>query len=195
MHRQFSRLLFILLCIVLTFDTYAQNEAPGHALNGEFFKEWLVLGPFLPNNLDEDFLFNVGGEINIDAKEGDAVVTAQGDTLRWKRFCTNHSNIDLLDAIGPYENATAYAFCDINVDVDCQSQILVGIDDGVGVWINGKKVFNHPVTRWLFLDNDAFEADLKKGINRCLVKVSQGVLGWSFAMRAFPAYESISAIP
>ncbi|MBI1929598.1 hypothetical protein HYR99_35795, partial [Candidatus Poribacteria bacterium] len=62
----------LLFCLIVSV-TYAQNSVPTHPVDGEYIKEWLVLGPFFPNNLDTDFLSNVGGEANVNPKEGDTV--------------------------------------------------------------------------------------------------------------------------
>ena len=122
----------------------AQNEVPIHAVDGEYIKEWLVLGPFFPDDLEKDFLVDGGGEANIEPKEGDTFATAQGDTLTWKRYRTNRSFVDLLNVVGNYEHATAYAFCILKSNVEGKNQILLGSDDGVAVWINGKRAHYNP---------------------------------------------------
>lgn len=53
---------------------HAQNEVPVHPVDGEYITEWLVLGPFFPDDLEKDFLVDVGGEANIEPKEGDTVL-------------------------------------------------------------------------------------------------------------------------
>jgi len=39
-------------------------KSPIHQLDGEYIREWLVLGPFFPDDLKRDFLANAGGEAN-----------------------------------------------------------------------------------------------------------------------------------
>jgi len=174
---------------------HAQNDVPIHTVDGEYISEWLVLGPFFPNDLDKDFLVDVGGEANIKPKDGETVVIAQGDTLTWKLHQTNRHIVDLLNVVGDYDYATAYAFCILKRNVVGKNQILLGSDDGVAVWINGKRDHYNPVSRSLFLDHDVFEADLKEGTNRCLVKVSQEIGNWSFAMRTFPRNKPVLVTP
>jgi serine phosphatase RsbU (regulator of sigma subunit) len=175
--------------------SYAQIGIPAHQVDGEYLTEWLVLGPFFPNNLDKDFLVDVGGEENIEPKEGDTVLTIEGDTLTWKRHQTQQPIIDLLKVVGNYQNATAYAFCTLKSEVDGETQILLGSDDGVAVWINGEQAHYNPTDRPLYIDHDIFKADLKKGTNRCLIKVSQGTLDWSYVIRALPHSRPVLAIP
>ena len=96
---------------------------------GKYIKEWLVLGPFFRDDLEKDFLVDSGGEANIEPIEGETVVTAQGDTLTWKRYQTNGSSVDLLNVVGNYEHATAYAFYTLKSNVEGKNQILLGSDD------------------------------------------------------------------
>ncbi len=113
---------------------HARNEIPIHPVDGEYIREWLVLGPFPQDDLEQDFLVDVGGEVNIEPKEGDTVVTTQGDTLTWKRHQTNQGVVDLLNVVGNYQHATAYAFCTLKSDAERKSQVLLGSDDGVAKW-------------------------------------------------------------
>ena len=184
--------LFLMLTTVPIFTEYGYPQT--HPIDGEYITEWLLLGPFFQDDLDTDFLADVGGEANVYPKEGDVVTTAVGDTLTWKRYQTNRSFVDLVNVVGNYQHATAYAFCTLKSDVEGKNQILLGSDDGVAVWINGKRAHYNPAGRPLFLDHDVFEADLKEGTNRCLVKVSQGFIHWGFAMRAFPRDLAVASV-
>jgi serine phosphatase RsbU (regulator of sigma subunit) len=174
---------------------HSQIEAPIHPLDKEYIKDWLILGPFFPDSLGRDFLSTAGGEEEIKPKEGDTVVTAEGDTLTWKRYTSKQQIVDLLKSIGDYQNATAYAFCLLENEIQRQNDFLLGSDDGVAVWINGKRVNYKDVSRQIFLDQDKFTGDLNKGINRCLVKVSQGTGKWGFALRLLPIDQPINATP
>jgi hypothetical protein len=87
-----------------------QNQIPSYIADGEYyFKEWLVIGPFFPADLDTDFFSD--GEANIEPKEGDTVTTVDGRTLTWERYVSKRDVIDFMDAIDDVEDATAYAFC------------------------------------------------------------------------------------
>lgn len=193
--KYWRHLASVLFCLFILQIAHAQNNVPIHPVDGEYIKEWLVLGPFFPDDLEKDFLVDVGGEANIEPEAGNIVVTAQGDTLTWKRYQTNWSAVDLLDVVGKNKHATAYAFCTLRSETEEKTQILLGSNDGASVRINGKQVHHNPVNRWLTLDEDMFAADLLAGVNRCLVKVTQNIGGWSFAMRAFPHNQPVFATP
>ena len=164
-------------------------------IDGDYITEWLVLGPFFPGDLKIDFLTDAGGEAGIQPREDDILTIADGRTLTWKRYTTKGNIIDLIDAIGDYENAIAYAFCTWHSEIAGEAQIHLGSDDGIAVWINGIQAHSNPVNRPLLLDEDAFKADLKAGANRCLVKVSQLDGSWGFALRVvvLPANDAVLA--
>jgi len=50
----------------------------------------------------------------------------------------------------------------------------IGSDDGVQVWVNGKKVHDNKVTRALAPDQDKVPVELQQGRNLILLKVDQG---------------------
>lgn len=195
MQKHLRYLSFVLFCLFMQSTVNAQQDVPIHPVSGKYITEWLVLGPFFPYDLDKDFLIDVGGEANSNPKVGDIFVTANGDTLTWKRYQTNQNIIDLHNVVGKYQNATAYAFCTMKSNIEGKSRILLGSEDGVAVWINGQRVHNNPAPRFLFLDHESFEVDLKEGTNRCLVKVSIGTGKWRFVMRVFPHNQQVSVPP
>jgi|GEM_PF-568260 len=160
-----------------------QNEVPCHSIDGEYIKEWLLLGPLFPDDLETDFLADVGGEANVGPREGDTVTAADGRNLVWKRHKSKRGVIDLLDAVGDHEHATAYAFCVLESETAGDAEVLLGSDDGVAVWINGERVHSNYIDRSLSLDEDDFEVDLRANVNRCLVKVYNVTERWGFAMR------------
>jgi len=150
---------------------------------GEYIREWLVLGPFFPSDLDADFLSQAGGEADINPREGETITTSDGKTMTWQRYKSGTKAIDLINAVGDQENAIAYAFSVLKSDDPGDARFYVGSDDGIKVWINGKIANRHVAGRALILDRDVFRADLQEGENRCLVKISQGTEAWGFAMR------------
>ena len=183
-----------LFCIVAS-TAHAQNDVSTHPVDGQFIKEWLVLGPFFPRDLDTDFLAPAGGEADIDPREGDTIITSDNRTLVWKRYTTKRLGIDLLDAVGNHQNAVAYAFCHLESDIAETVEIRFGSDNGGSVWFNGKRVSHQPGSRGLVLDQDRFLVEMLAGTNRCLVKVSQYALSWGFAIRTAPdaAWEEMSS--
>lgn len=149
----------------------------------KYIREWLLLGPFQPDNLNEDFLLPESGEANINPNEGDKIAISDGASLSWKRYKSETDIIDLLDAVGNHENVVSYAFCILKSDISGEALFYAGSDDGIAVWINGEMTHRHTAGRALFPDKDIFRANLKAGDNRCLVKISQGTEAWGFSLK------------
>jgi DNA-binding NtrC family response regulator/ligand-binding sensor domain-containing protein len=167
------------------------DQVPSHPVDGEYVKEWLVLGPFFPDDLERDFLAGTGGEANINPREGDTVATEDGKILTWKRYKSKADMVDLVNVFGYLENTTVYAFCMLQSETTGDVSFSVRNDDGIAVWINGKRVYSYHDLRDLFLDSDLFEANLESGANCCLVKVTQENWLWGFAMKPLPASRAI----
>ena len=195
MQKHGCNLSFVLFCFFMLQVAHAQNNAPIHPVDGEYITEWLVLGPFFPDDLDKDFLVGAGGEANVHPEAGDAVISAQGDTLRWRRHFSLSSIINLDQAVTQRDSMTVYAFSILQSAAEEKVQFLLGSNNGVAVWINGEQVHHNPVDRNVTVDEDVFEASLKAGANRCLIKITEigGTSG--FAVRAFPANRLVAATP
>jgi len=172
----------ILSVCVLAGNTLAQNHAPTHPVDGEYIREWLVLGPFFPDDLEKDFLADASGEANVNPKEGGTVTTADGKTLTWTRYTAKGNIVDLTDAIGKHDNATAYAFSLLQSETGGDAQIYLGHAGGVVIWMNGKRVYRIPVSNRIIPDSEVFESTLKAGANRFLVKLTSSQ-PWGLAMR------------
>ena len=191
------RKLFSARCWILVFLSlyvtvaHAQNNVPTHPVDGTFIKEWLVLGPFFPEDLEADFLASANGETSANPKPGDTVTTAEGKTLTWTVYRTEGNIINLERAIGKHEESVCYAFCLLENEQDGDGEIRVGSDDSVVVFLNGHKVHTQPAKRALLIDEDRVPVSLRSGQNRCLVKVSNGLRKWEFATRVLPPTRAV----
>jgi len=149
--------------------------------------DWLILGPISGIDLEKDYLEAAGGESQIEPKEGDKFETEDGQSLTWTRNQSNQDLIDFLAVLGQKENSTAYAFAYIQSPAEgLNAQFLIGKDDGAAVWLGENRVYLNPENSPHIYDDEVFYSELKKGRNRCLVKIFQGFGGWSFSLRALP---------
>ena len=189
--------LFPVQCSVIVFfcffiaTAHAQDNGPTHPVDGTFIKEWLVLGPFFPEDLETDFLASANGEASANPKPGDTVTTAEGKTLTWTVHRTEGNIIDLQRAIGKHEDAVCYAFCLLESDQDGDGEMRIGSDDGVVMFLNGQKAHIQRVMRPIILDEDKVPVSLRSGKNRCLVKVSNGFRKWELAARVLPPTRAV----
>ena len=193
------RKLFSVQCSVLVFlcfyvaVAHTQDNIPTHPVDGTFIKEWLVLGPFFPEDLETDFLASANGEAFVNPKPGDTVTTAEGKTLTWAVYRSPETIVNLQHALGRHEQAVCYVFCLLESDNGGDAEILVGSDDGVVVFLNGQRVHTYLVGRSVIVDDDRVAVSLRPGKNRCLVKISNGIQDWGLTMRVFPPTRAVIA--
>jgi len=168
-----------------------------HELTGDFLTGWLVCGPFtLPDKmlppgkasrLDVDFLSGVGGEASIRPRAGDQVKTPNGRTVAWRFVEAENDVVDLGKLLGENPSSVAYAYCEISSPEPRQTALLLGSNDGVKVYLNGRRVYTHPQGRGLSIDEDTIPIQLQAGVNRILLKVDQLGGSWGFAVRPLGA--------
>jgi hypothetical protein len=91
--------------------------------------------------------------------------------------------LDFTKIFTPTEWVVAYALIDVISPDDREAQLRIGSDDGVKVWLNGQVVWTNQVPRGLRLDEDVAPITLKKGTNRLLFKVDNGVEAWELTVR------------
>ena len=75
----------------------------------------------------------------------------------------------------------AYAFCYIHADRRQKVSFLFGSADDAKVWINGTLVHRHYGGRAVMPGQDEFDAEIRKGYNRVLIKVANRVREWGFS--------------
>ena len=161
----------LFFCLIFSI-THAQNSVPIHPVDGEYITDWLVLGPFNTADIEREFLADAGGESNINPKPGDPLTTVDGRVLTWKRH-TFEETVELTDALGYAENATAYVFCLIQSSATDTTEIRLGSEDKIAIWLNGERVYVNSTPQAFASDANRFEVKLRPGENRCLVKVTQ----------------------
>jgi len=128
-----------------------------------FLRLWLVAGPF-PCSLETDCLIGQGGEAGIQAKDGLEQKRADGTTVKWHSQKSWGDTVAFDDLTGPKDGAVAYAFTKISRAAAGKALLLLGSEDGVRVWLNGKPVL---------ADFDIFVA--AGGMNKALVKEFPGI--------------------
>jgi hypothetical protein len=80
-------------------------------------------------------------------------------------------------------NCAGYAHVYFYSAVNQNLYLLMGSDDGIKVWLNGKNIYTNDVYRGFTVDSDRVAVTLGAGWHRMLVKVSQGSGGWGFGAR------------
>ena len=152
---------------------------------------WSVIGPFPVPGMS-GFRAVFPPETSQDPSA--AVVLDNQKTLRWEpcRSSDSFGTVDLVQLLGPVDEAVAYAYTVIQSPVDRQVELRCSADDNLSVWLNSKKVFG----RDMWLNGTRFDrfrtpVRLQAGQNRVLVKICQGphhrdpAVGnaWTFQLR------------
>ena len=167
------------------------KEKDDEAEKGKFIVDWFLLGPFYTkerHGLAQDFLLQHGGEDNIYPDKKQEFINSKNQPLRWRSVSAKNEIINLVKEVGRFDDVTAYAFTEIESDQDRYVEFGLGSDDSVKVWINGYVVHQYEEARDVEIDQDRFIVKLNSGKNRCLIKISQGMGGWGFAIRPVASF-------
>jgi len=145
-----------------------------------YVREWMLIGPW--NNTGNTGLRAVyppEQEIVFDKKYQGKVAE-----VAWKKVRVAPDGVvNLLQHMSPGDSVVGYGYFCVTAPSDITTDMYVGSDDGVRVWINGKLVHDHRVDRGLQPDQDVVSVTLKKGRNAVLIKVDQGMGDWGFTLR------------
>ena len=111
-----------------------------------------------------------------------------GKSFEWKQTNPTSPDRPLYDfrlLFGPSPNSSVYSFFRFDVPIAQRMQLLIGSEDGVKVWQNGKLVFENDVVRPLIQLDDVVTLALQPGSNDILVRVRmrQGSGGQYFHYR------------
>ena len=144
-------------------------------------KTWHIIGPF-PWQQDSDWDKPFVGEPDIDL----AATYRVGDAdLAWQPHTSGDATgtLNLMSIYGQIDRQFAYAYTEVDVAEAQPGQIRVGSDDGNAVWLNGERIWLNPCDRGMALDQDLVDCQFQQGVNRILLKISQGGGGWGFCAR------------
>ena len=159
----------------------AEAMAPWEA-EQQLFKDWLILGPFKDQK--------IGAWENVGPKDGKTApdFTAKfTDTapLEWTRpFKAGEAGIiDLAALLKPNTDVYAYAAASVTAEKDFEGLLLLGSDDGVTAWLDGKEIHRNPVNRGVRIDQDKVPLKLSAGAHSIVLRIDQGTGGWGFCAR------------
>ena len=210
-----KRLLIGVIVFTLFCSQFAcQKKSPVYSASKitdkTFFRDWLVCGPFpnCPECIPEDFkhdercrgyftdyLESIGGEENAIPQSGTIVEISDIDIKnKWFHYKSETDKVELNDLFTPNDMVVAYAFCQITSPVEQKTILSVGSNDAVKVFLNGKKVHDHHIGRWIQADNDFVPVTLKQGLNNLLLKIGEGTGNFGFIVRLLDYDSTLTAI-
>ncbi len=130
-------------------------------------RDWLICGSFTGQNgdLDFDYLAEDGGET--------AIIPTVGMLTDGKEWIQINNDRDLVDFHAIYDedhDTVAYAYAEINSEMQRDSFLRIFSHGGMKVFLNGQLVHTNPMDRDYDYD-DIVPISLNAGINHLLVKV------------------------
>ncbi len=199
---------FILLILIISCsDIRDDNTEIFQYQTNTFIRNWMLCEPF-PNcencsstdfvhgehwhGFYTDYLESMGGEL-LAIPEAGMTIDYPGLAFKpaWISYKSEIDRIPLNDIFSPNDMVVAYAFCQVNSPENQKSILALGSNDGIQVFLNGRKVHeNHPRSgRWLQKDNDYVPVELEKGVNNLMLKIDEGTGDFGFMAR-FLDYDS-----
>ena len=131
---------------------------------GQGCRIWLLKGPF-------DRSQQTGGEEFIDVEHPGALPGQNG----WSQAVYFHDDrIDLDKYYDDPFDCAVYAYAEFDAIQDQETELWVGSDEGMKVWINGELVYEHAGRRRHRLPNDRPILRIRAGRNSVLVRADQG---------------------
>lgn len=194
MHRNkliISTLFFVLFSQLSVLATAQSSKLT----TGKWLQNWYLAGPFqLEEGIDEyqhlggfdtDFLEKSGGETNPRVNDG-AKIKFDGGFVNWKYYKSPEPVINLDEQISKKSFVCAYAYTEIESEVEGVFILALGSNDGGSLWFNGKQVWDNPSARGFTEDDDLIPVAVKKGKNTILLKVEERGNTWAFGARFLP---------
>ena len=123
--------------------------------------KWHVLGPFA---FDQPPGFAVEKPVDLKASWSGF----EGRKVSWRAAETvdSRGQIDLGRIFSPEDDRAAYGSAIIDSPSERKAQMVVGSDDTLTVWLDGKKVYDFTERRGFEHEQDRFDVSLARGPNR-----------------------------
>lgn len=104
-------------------------------------------------------------------------------SVKWRQLVAWGDAVDLSDGVGLKRDLVGYAYATVQRAAEGKALLLIGSDESIRVWLNGKQVLDKRGPRSLTFDEDQIETDMKAGENTLLVKLEQRTGPWNFSAR------------
>jgi hypothetical protein len=138
--------------------------------------DWRVIGPF---RFDAAPPMPVGGPIDLKAiHEGvDAKAT-------WKPISSQGGQglVNLGEIYNRKDNQAAFGIAELSSPSQGKAQLVVGSDDTLMVWLNGRQVYQFDGNRQHAFGQDKADVDVVEGVNRFVVKCGNRNGEWMYSL-------------
>ena len=131
---------------------------------GRANRTWLFNGIYQSTNLEIDFL---GNESSVKPYEG---MVSGGN--QWQIWTGSADRLDLKQVFGDEaEQCIVYAFTYIYASDDVDAELLIGVDDGIKVYLNEQEIFSENQTNSYSFPEHRIPVSLSSGTNTLLCKL------------------------
>ncbi len=160
-----------------------QREEVSVVLNGaknrsNYLCAWSVSGPYQMDDYSAERLFK---EVSLPP-ETDLASVRDWRVLPMKIRGDGLIYGDLFEQLGGGVECVAYVACKINCESPSKARLLLGSNDGVKVWLNGKLIHSSPNGRVMTPDEDKVEVNLEKD-NVLLMGIYNQGGAWEFTAK------------
>jgi putative heme-binding domain-containing protein len=139
--------------------------------------DWKLIGPFP----DDGKAHPPETELKFDAKYKGAA-----KDVAWrpgqKGDAKSHGKVNLDSRFSPSNDVVAYGYAEIESASARDAELLLGSDDTLTVWLNGKKVFEFTGNRGWAHDSDKAKVRLEKGKNTLLIRCGNRGGPWEYSV-------------
>lgn len=157
------------------------------------FGAWRLLGPFAfaPESNDLARALEPEAELarcRVGGAGPDFAKVYRGKRdleLRWETVDVRpNERFDLRrgDANWKNDDCVAYVHTTITSETKRSTEITMGSDDGVRVWLNGRLIHDIDIPRGMDPTSDRVRFDIEPGVNHLLLKVANGAASWEFQL-------------
>jgi len=148
-----------------------------HVLSGipVVVDSWLLAGPYTVDGKGGKDLMG----LTFPPEPGQA----RNAEVSWQRIDAAGGTVDLMRSAVAGANRAAYLQAELHVPADLDVMLELGSDDGIKAWLNESAVHENNVLRGLSVGEDKVRAQLKKGENTLLLKITQAGGGWAVSAR------------
>lgn len=131
---------------------------------GRANRNWLINGVYFDTDLNVDFL---GNESSIQPVAG----MISGGNI-WQDYESPSDKIDFKQIFGAdADNCIVYAFVYVNSSENMNTNLWIGVDDGIKVWVNGQVVFSEDQGGGYVFPEHRIPISLNQGSNAILCKI------------------------
>jgi len=157
-------------------DTREATRAATLAANGAADVHggpWYLIGPFDNKGLDAPW--PPERELDLSAR-----YPGKGEEAVWRKMKFPDRQVNDLKHFKQSDHCVCYLYRRIDAPAAGKTTVSLGSDDGIAVWLNGRRILFDDAVRSCEADQELLELELKKGRNDLLLKVSNVSADWAF---------------